>query len=379
MSAWIVHRPDRPKPHLARFQPPGGRVVSKSFRTKREAEMWLKVQAVDKTRGEWVDPRRGDVALRDWSDRWLAGRRVRPSTRARDESYIRNLILPFLGERPLGGITPDEIREWIAKLEASGKAPATIRKAYQILGSIIGQAVDDGHLARSPLPRRPGLPPLERNEMKVLTPDEVHSLAEMIEPRYGAMVLTAAYAGLRPGETAALRIESVDLLRPSLTVSRTLSEVRGEVLLGPPKTKRSARTLAISRSLAQEIGKHIGHYPSSDGWIFSSPKGEALRWNNFRRRVWLPAVAAAGLGPLRFHDLRHTQAAWLIAQGEHAKVISERLGHSSITVTFDVYGHLMPGMDEGVAERLDLTWQRGGPDEARTIRAPNRITEMDQR
>jgi integrase len=352
--------------------------VSKSFRTKRDAETWLKIQAVDKTRGEWVDPRRAEVQVTKWSERWLAGRRVRPSTRARDESYIRNLILPSLGHRPLGRITPDEIREWIATLESSGKAPATIRKAYQILGSIIGQAVDDGHLAKSPLPRRPGLPPVERNEMKILTLDEVHSLAQTIDPRYGAMVLTAAYTGLRPGETAGLRIDNVDLLRASLTVSGTLSEVRGAVLLGPPKTKRSARTLAISRSLAQEIGEHIGHYASSDGWIFCAPKGQALRWSNFRRRVWIPAVAAAGLGPIRFHDLRHTHAAWLIAQGEHAKVISERLGHSSITVTFDVYGHLMPGMDEGVAERLDDAWQRTSGDETRTTRAPSRVTEIHQ-
>jgi integrase len=296
----------------------------------------------------------------------------------RDESYIRNLVLPHLGDRPLNRITPDEIREWIAILEAAGKAPATTRKAYQILGSIVAQAVDDGHLAKSPLPRRPGLPSVERREMKILTVDEVHALAETIDPRYRAMVLTAAYVGLRPGETAGLKIESVDLLRASLTVSGTLSEIRGEVLLGPPKTKRSARTLAISRSLAQEIGEHIGHYASKDGWIFPSPKGSALRWSNFRRRVWLPAVAAAGLEPLRLHDLRHTHAAWLIAQGEHAKVISERLGHSSITVTFDVYGHLMPGMDEEVAERLDHAWQRASRDETRTRRAPSQVAKIHQ-
>jgi integrase len=299
-----------------------------------------------------------------------------PDFSARDESYLRNLILPFLGDRAINRLTTDEIREWIARLEAGGKAPATTRKAYQILGSIINQAVDDGRLLKSPLPRRPGLPAVESKEMKILTVDEVHDLAGAIDPRYAAMVLTSAYTGLRPGETAGLRIDSVDLLRASLTVSGTLSEVRGEVLFGPPKTKRSARTLAISRSLAQEIGQHIGRYASPEGWIFPSPRGQALRWNHFRRRVWLPAVMAAGMAPLRFHGLRHTHAAWLIAQGEHPKVISERLGHSSITVTFDVYGHLMPGMDEEVAERLDLAWQRANRDETRTIRAPSAIADI---
>ena len=193
------------------------------------------------------------------------------------------------------------------------------------------------------------------------------------------MVLTAAYTGLRPGETAGLRIESVDLLRRSIIVSGTISEVRGKVHFGPPKTKRSARTVAISRSLAQEIGTHIGHYASPAGWIFPSPNGQPLRRTNFRRRIWLPAIAAAGFEPLRFHDLRHTHAAVLIAQGEHPKVISERLGHSSITVTLDVYGHLMPGMDEAVAERLDLVWQQAHGDQTRTMRAPSEVLKLSQK
>ncbi len=379
MGGWIVHRSDRPKPYLARFQPKGGRTVSRSFGTKREAQTWLKVQTVDNVRGEWLDPRRGDITLCRWTEQWLAGRRVRESTQARDESVLRSLVLPHLGDRPLNRLSPVEIREWIAALDSAGKAPNTVRKAYQLLGSVIGQAVDDGRLVKSPLPRQPGLPEVVRRDMKLLTLPEVHRLAGNINPRYSAMVLAAGYTGMRWGELAGLRVANIDLLRGSVTVASTLTEVQGEVRLGPPKTKHSSRTIAIARSLAAELGSHIGKYPDPDNWIFSAPNGGPLRRTNFRRRVWRPAVEEAGLGSLRFHDLRHSHASTLIAQGEHPKVISERLGHSSIRMTLDVYGHLMPGMDQEVADRLDEAWLQAIAAESRTIRAPGSVHPLPNR
>jgi integrase len=374
MAGWIVHRADRPKPYLARFQPKGGRAVSKSFRTKRDADKWLEVQSVDKTRGEWVDPRRGELTLREWSERWLAGRRVRPATQSRDESVIRKLILPHLGDRRLNSITPDELREWVADLEAAGKAPATVAKAYQIAAAMIRLAIDDGRLARSPLPRRVGLPTPNREPMRFLTLAEVHHLADVIDPRYRVLVLAAGYTGLRFGELAGLRTDTVDLLRRAVTVTATLSDVKGRVELREPKTPRSRRRVAISPNLADELATHIGKF-GSDGWVFTSPTGDPIRRTNFRRRAWIPATETAGLDGVRFHDLRHTHAAALIAQGEHPKLISERLGHSSIRVTFDVYGHLMPGMDADAADRMDDGWDAAAR-ESRTIRAPSPITDI---
>lgn len=231
-------------------------------------------------------------------------------------------------------------------------SPATVRKAWQIAAQIIGQAVEDGRLARSPLPRRMELPRSERGDLRIPNPDEVVLLADSTDERYRVMVLTAAFAGLRFGEAAALRTESVDLLRRSITVIATLSEVRGEVRIGPPKTKRSRRRIAIGRVLADEVGTQIGQF-GCDGWIFPAPDGSSLRSSNFGHRVWTPAIQRSGLEGLRFHDLRHAHAAMLIQQGEHPRLISERLGHSSITVTLDVYGSLFPGTDEEAANRLD--------------------------
>lgn len=106
-----------------------------------------------------------------------------------------------------------------------------------------------------------------------------------------------------------------------------------------------------------ELAHHLEDH--GDDYVFTSPDGQPLRRNNFRRRVWLPAVKAADLDGLRFHDLRHSHAAMLISAGEHPKLISTRLGHATIRTTLDTYGHLFPGLDEAAADRLDQAFVGG--------------------
>jgi integrase len=121
------------------------------------------------------------------------------------------------------------------------------------------------------------------------------------------------------------------------------------------------------------LAEHVGRYPNADGWVFSSAEGGPLRRSNFYRRHYKPAVARAGLDAgLRFHDLRHTCAALLIAQGAHPKEIQEHLGHSTIRVTFDRYGHLLPNLAERLTEGLDQTFSRAVADSSRTA-APKAV------
>lgn len=175
-----------------------------------------------------------------------------------------------------------------------------------------------------------------------------------IDSMYRAMVLVGAYAGLRWGESAGLRVESVDVLRRTLTVDRTLVEVNGELSLGPPKTPGSIRQVSLPSFLAAELSDHLNRWPPTEnGLVFTSKEGGPSRHTNFRRRYWMPAVKAAGLAPLRYHDLRHSHAALLIAQGEHPKLIADRLGHSNPIVTMTTYAHLFPGLDRAAADRLD--------------------------
>jgi integrase len=269
------------------------------------------------------------------------------------ESLLRNHVLPYFGDRRLGSVTPTDVQGFVAHLEEKGLAASTIRQAYLLVGGLFSSALESDLIVRSPC-RGIKLPKSAQNEMRFLTAEEVADLAEVIDDRYRVLVLTAAYTGCRFGELAGLRTHRLDLLRRSLTVAEALSEVCGQVRLAPPKTPAARRQVALPKFLTEELNHHLATWPpSTEAFVFTAPQEGPLLRRNFRRRTWLPAVRASVGEPMRFHDLRHTHAAMLIAQGEHPKVIQNRLGHSSIKVTLDTYGHLFEGLDEAAAERLD--------------------------
>ena len=170
----------------------------------------------------------------------------------------------------------------------------------------------------------------------------------------------AAATGLRPSELCGLRIGRLNLVKGTAEVAEALTVVRGRVEVGPTKTN-IRRTVAIPRFLCDDLGAYLaarsqaaGRALTSDDYLFTAPEGGPLRRDLLHKRYFRPAVLKAGLPEgLRVHDLRHTCASILIGLGAHPKVIQERLGHSSITLTMDVYGHLFPSLNDALTERLD--------------------------
>jgi hypothetical protein len=152
-----------------------------------------------------------------------------------------------------------------------------------------------------------------------------------------------------------LKRRRLNLLHSSLEVAETIVEVRGKLSFGQPTTAASRRTLALPPFLAEELRTHLDRFVTHRELVFAGRDGEPMRRTNFRSPVWLPAVESVGLSPLRFHDLRHTAAGLMIARGAHPKLLQSRLGHSSIQVTFDVYGHLLPALDKELAKALEAT------------------------
>ena len=190
--------------------------------------------------------------------------------------------------------------------------------------------------------------------MRFLTADEVAQLAEAAGPEYSTLVFTAAYTGLRWGELAGLRVERVNLLRRSLAVVEQLNELSGAFSWGPPKTAAGTRSVTLPMTLVELLETQLTRPEVvRSGLVFPTPLGEPMRRSNFTRRAWVPATTAIGQEGLRFHDLRHTAVALAIQQGAHPKAIQERLGHSSVTVTLDRYGHLYQGLDGDLADGLD--------------------------
>jgi integrase len=167
-----------------------------------------------------------------------------------------------------------------------------------------------------------------------------------------------AWTGLRFGEAAALRRKNVDPLRSQVHVLEAVTEVNGKVHFGSTKNNRH-RTVYVPGFLRDLLNDQLtmAVEPGSDALVFTSPRGSVIRRHNFGGRVWKPAIRATGFDGLRMHDLRHTAAALMIAVNESPELVKRQLGHSSIEVTFDVYGHLFPSSMDNLVGGLDRLYR----------------------
>jgi integrase len=350
----------------ARYRTPDGKERAQNFPRRIDAERFARSVEVKKDRGEWIDPELGRISLAEWSERYLRSKaHKKPATLASIESLLRSRILPAFGSTPLARLDPMAVQEWLSELAASGLSASRRRQAAILLQAMLRAAVATRHLARNPLDGLE-IPTLKRSDQRFLSPAELERLALAAESPYKPLINVLGYLGTRWGETVALRRSRCDLLRSRIEISESLSEVNGRLSFGPTKTDR-ARSVAVPAFLRDQLAQHLTTVERDPGaLVFTAPRGGPLRYSGFYRRVWLPAVERAGLSPLRIHHLRHTAASLLIAQGAGPKAVMEHLGHSSITVTMDRYGHLFPSEFEGLAERLDRAHSEAAADSSRT-------------
>lgn len=344
-------RPGRRDDWLASYVGNDNKRHSKVFQKKIDAERFVVEMESRKLRGLWTNPEHGKEPFGKWLDEWWkTTTNLRPSSRLRDESYIKNHVRPRFGHVPLAKITQVDVRAWVAEMSKE-KKPATVHLIYQILDRALAAAVDGGMIPLSPC-RNISLPRIEHGEPRFLTPEQVNAIANSAHTYYRTLILTAAYLGPRWGELAGLRPKNVDILHRKLHIVEQATEIKGSVTLGAPlKTPASRRTITIPRFLAPLLEEQIGQ---NNELVFPSRDGEPMRRTNFRRRTWAAALKKAELSPdIRFHDLRHTSVAFAIARGAHPKAIQERMGHSSINTTLNVYGGLFPRLEEAIADGLD--------------------------
>lgn len=345
----------------ARYRDPSGREHARHFVRRVDAERWLVSVEGSKLHGDYVDPALGKRTFADYADEWLTTKAgVSERTRINIVGRIENYARPSLGSMPLAAVRPMHARALVADLIARGLAPSTVKAVALTTGQVFAQAVRDGIIARSPFAGLDLPSERHREEAHFLDADQVNALATAIDDRYRSAIYVAAYGGLRAGELWALQLDRVNVLARTLDVVESVSEIHGRVVVGPTKTGKR-RTITVPRFLAEMIGGHIGRYASSR-FLFTAAQGGPVRHRNFMRRHFKPAVTRAGLpGALRFHDLRHTCAALLIANGRHLEEVKDYLGHSSIRVTSDRYGHLFPKARAELADALDATFQNAFP------------------
>jgi len=327
-----------------------------TFATKAEADRWLATAVADQAQGRWVDPRAGKVELRRYVAQWMEGKAaLAPKTIGLYDYLANHLILPDLGDVALANLTTGRVRAWRAALLRRGRpGTSTVAKAYRLLSSMMATAVIDNLIARNPCVEK-GAGVERAPEMQIATPEQVAIIASAIEPRYRALVVTAAYAGCRWGELAGLRQRNLDLLHRRLTVVEQVVELKGgELITREPKSLAGRRIVHLPAGLVAELEVHLTRFgvPNPDGLVFTSEGGAPLRQSNFRNRHWYAAVRAAGVERLRFHDLRHVAGTLATVSGATIREVQARLGHASPAAAYR-YQHVLETRDAEIADRLD--------------------------
>jgi integrase len=242
-----------------------------------------------KLKGAWTDPALGRVLFHDWFTEWQrTTARLRPNTEACDERLFRLHVLPRFGPMPLAKVGQRDVRAWVAGLTGTRLAPSTVRRCYQLLSKVMAAAVDAGMLPQSPCRRVP-LPKVERQEVRFLTPAEVARLADAVAPRYRPLILLGAYGGLRIGEMAGLRRARVDLAAGTVQVVEVITEPKGVLHVGPPKTRRPPH------GRASPVRPRRARRAVADAGRARGPRvHRAAGWRAARVAVSQPLLAAGG-------------------------------------------------------------------------------------
>lgn len=244
------------------------------------------------------------------------------------------------------------MRRWRADLLTSGVTPVTAAKAYRLLKAVLATAAEDGMIRRNPC-RIKGAGIAKSPERPTVTIAQVYQLADASGDRYRALILLACFCGLRWGELAALRRSDIDTRRGIVHVMRQRIEVAGRPpYFAPLKSDAGRRQVAIPPNVLGDITDHLNrHVPSdADALLFTSPTGQPLRHGNFRRGVWLPALAAVGLD-VHLHDLRHTGNVLVAEAGANLRELMERLGHSTTRAAL-IYLHSTSDRHHSLAEAV---------------------------
>jgi integrase len=316
------------------------------------------------------------VTLRQAAGEWLAGVKsgairtrsgelYKPSAIRSYEAALTNRILPRLGEARLAEIHRADVQDFAERLLADRLDPSTIRNTIMPLRAVYRHALSRGRVMVNPTTALE-LPAVRGRRDRIAAPDEGAQLLAALPASDRALWATAFYAGLRNGELRALRWQDVDLARGVIRVERSWDQKAGVI---EPKSRAGTRTVPIAAVLRDYLDAHkISTGRDGDALVFGRKPSEPYNpktvngrakaaWNTANRKEAEQAEAEGRkpslLTPITLHECRHTFASLMIAAGVNAKALSTYLGHSSIQITLDRYGHLFPGNEEEAAGLLD--------------------------
>lgn len=323
-----------------------------------EAEVHALTAKLDK--GSYRDPKSGKAAVKVVAEEWFSSKRkIGRTTRHDYREILDNYVIPKWGDWQVAAIQWEDVSEWLTELcTKPGKSgrilgPQRVTKTYRVFSMTMKHAVFSKRISTSPchdhdLPR-----PDDEDEHVYLTYDQLEALADAAA-EYRLMILTLGYCGIRWAEASAIKTGRLQVPKRRIRIVQNYTDVRGELALGPVKNHEK-RSVPLPRSFADELGT-LARGKGPGDLLFAAPEGGPLRYNNFRSRVFDPAVKEAGLGGLGItpHKLRHTAASLAIAAGADVLVVKTMLGHKDAAMTLNVYGHLFSDRLDEVADALDV-------------------------
>lgn len=317
---------------------PGGPQRTKHFARKVDAENFLTGVRHDLLAGSYIDPAKSRTTVGEFFEVWTARQPWRPTTRATTVGLLGGHFLPKFGDRPLGAVRRGDLEAWAQGLAL---APSTARLAMQYVSSMFAAAVGDGLLGANPAvgAKRPKI---EGAPIVPPTIEQVLRLRACAPGWFAASVTLGAGCGLRQGEAAGMTVDRVDFLRREMTVDRQLLPlaVAGRVELGAPKTNRSYRKVPLAPVVVADLARHLEQHPPSPAGLLLHVAGAPVRRQTFGK-WWRATREAAGLGEVRFHDMRHFYASVLLSGGVSVAAAAEYLGHSP-AMLLGTYAHLVP-------------------------------------
>jgi len=339
--------------------------------TKRDAERTLREVLLSLEQGSYVKPNK--MTLGELLRQWLKDYASMNTTDRTQESYtsiVERHLIPAVGKISLIDLQAQNIQGYYAKKLSDGRVDGngglsarSVVYHHRILSKALDYAVKMGLVVRN-VAKVVEPPRVARVTMQTLSPEEVSRFLDVArDTDYYVYFATLLYTGLRRGELLALRWRNLDLGSGKLSVVETAYRLgSGEYRIKEPKTAQSRRTVILPPSLVelfrvyrfdQELLRiQLGISLNADDFVFIRPDGSPINPNAITlafRRI----IKRAGLKGIRIHDLRHTHASLMLKAGIHPKVVSERLGHANIGITLDLYGHVLPWLQEAAAVKFD--------------------------
>jgi integrase len=320
-------------------------IYTKSFDDVDSANKWVTRAEVASEDGRPIDPVAARVTFEKYLESWRKTKiDTSGKTLATYNSQLRLYILPEFGDKKLTGISTSDIRKWVGDLSTKSVGATTIRQSYRLLHQILQSALVDELLGRNPAVGIK-LPKIVTKKKLGLTKEQLLALADACGDQK-SLVLFMGICGLRINEALALRVENFDLKNKTVEVKHSwttdefgkkLRDAEGNFVPGSTKTDEE-RTIPVPSFVLDALMPNLEKKAPSD-WVFIGKTGTVLDYGYFRRATFKPAVEKLKLMNVTTHTLRHTCASLLISLGTPITTVSYILGHASVKMTLDIYGH----------------------------------------